>query len=217
MSKLTIEHYEHSMKLSFEEGGYIYATPKELALSNNWRGYIDDGNHQGILDPGRIIIVQNLGTGPGANGHDGTTIHHHWCDTLHLFKVILILRENFLSGLAKAKLLGSSEAWAFEQACRKDEVELDRLPTTRKREPRLTVMQAVLHPNARSLGVTLALFMRSLEPKWRERLMETLSDYLPRAVVTGCYDGEFYFDGRKTGLGFNGGIILRGQEFSIHT
>lgn len=50
-----------------------------------------------------------------------------------------------------------------------------------------------------------------------DKLRHDLSHYLECAKVFG-HGTEFYFDGRKPqGCGFNGGFIIHGNEYSIHT
>jgi len=57
---------------------------------------------------------------------------------------------------------------------------------------------------------------RLREDQW-PRLVETLSRLLPQVRLYGMGD-EFYFDGRYAGgFGMNGGIILHGDEFGVHT
>lgn len=98
----------------------------------------------------------------------------------------------------------------------------------------LTVTEMARHPNAKEGFVTvLGRFRKFLTQEYWERLVETLSRYLPQARIfghRGCrleHDVELYFDGRFAGgCGFNGGIILRVDHdqplprtatFSVHT
>ena len=100
------------------------------------------------------------------------------------------------------------------------EVPLSRFQRPAPQLPLLTVAQMVKHPHVgeqKYFIQTLAAFRRSLSGDHWKRLTDVMSRYLPRAKIWGQGKEEFYFDGRKMGLGFNGGIILRGQEFSIHT
>jgi hypothetical protein len=83
---------------------------------------------------------------------------------------------------------------------------------------RLTVTEMVRHPNARGdIALTLKYYRDRLCADYWPRLLDTLSRFLPQAKLFGHRD-EFYFDGRfPGGLGMNGGIILHGNQFSVHT
>jgi len=82
----------------------------------------------------------------------------------------------------------------------------------------LSFVEIVRHPNAREIAPTLARFMRSIKPRQKERMKADLSRMLPNALFFGTRDAdELYFDGRRRGLGFNGAMILRDDEYSTHT
>lgn len=79
--------------------------------------------------------------------------------------------------------------------------------------------QAVAHPNARDdMARTLRYFHARLKPDYWKRLLCDLHRYLTCAIVFGHRE-EFYFDGRRLANGccFNGGFILHGNEYGIHT
>jgi len=91
-----------------------------------------------------------------------------------------------------------------------------RIPTHTTRL--LTIIEMVRHANASgAMAQTRKHYRDRLRQDQWPRLVETISRFLPQAKLYGQGD-EFYFDGRYPGgFGMNGGIILHGEEFGVHT
>jgi hypothetical protein len=216
---LTLIHCENSTQLKFQDGGYIYALPKELEMPSN-AGispvYINDGYHQGICRPWQIVLVDL----PDVAGYGPVeaTLHSYICDVRKLFATVLKMRDRWKAALQAWKDAGNKE-WLFKWE--NQVLDLDRFQHKPEPSRRLTVMQLLKHEGVmdrQQMAASLKLFHAGLPAEKWDQLMERLSDYAPRARLYGQRD-EIYFDGRNVpdGLGFNGGIILRDKEFSIHT
>lgn len=196
--KLKLTHNMNSTVLAFEDGGSIYAAPHELAKRCEPKApittYIDDGYKQGLVKGWQIVLVREPES--GGMGKDRGECWRYACDTVRLFKRVLELREKRIETT----------------------LDLDRFQEGPRKVEMLGIMQMIRHPHALGrFAPTVKYFRSKLTGDEFERLLRDLSAYLPRAKLYGQVD-EFYFDGRIAGgCGFNGGIILHGEEYSIHT
>lgn len=186
------DKYQHS----------VYLHEADLADLTEWRRLIMDGNRVVLLEPCRMVLMDTpdrCGTYAGEDGATDARSHIYHIDTRRFLKALRILRSKKLGHKASITQFRSP----------------DYVP------PLYTVQQLLQHDNIRNpedWPETLKTFRRGMpDAKWW-RLMEQLSHYIDRALIYGHKD-EFYFDGRRlpNGLGFNGGIILREADFSIHT
>lgn len=179
----------------------LYLDADGLAPLTTWRKLVMDGNTVVLLEPARIVLIESparcgsFGTPGDGEAQSRAFIYH--LDTQKFLAALRTLRT---------KRLGPT-------------IELAAFKFPKHVTPRLTSQAIMRHPNARDgVSRTMLQFRRELPPPKWHRFMEVVSDYVGRAVLYG-HDREFYFDGRKlpNGLGFNGGIILREADFSIHT
>ncbi len=196
--KLKISHCENSSQVHFSDWDFnFYFLTEELRpLAPFECRVIRDLSRHILAETWKmqIIHVSDTGGRDGALKTDGYVLY---VDTNKLFRHILTLREKKLEAT----------------------MDIERLRTPVSRTQMLTFTQMCKHANARSqFSKTIKYFHDRLKPDQWPRLIEVLSRYLPVAVVF-CHGDEFYFDGRRLqgGVGFNGGIILHGDEFGVHT
>lgn len=115
---------------------------------------------------------------------------------------------------------------------KKLETELDtnRFGSKGRAYPLLWLGELLRHPNVRNpeeLVKALWYYRRRLKAELWPKFMDTLCRTLASARLYAHYrpgsspeheDAEFYFDGRfPGGMGFNGGVILHGADFGVHT
>jgi hypothetical protein len=184
------------MALRFEDWQEdFYFLPDELKDFHPWQmRLIRDCSRYLVAEGWRLLLFRP--EAPNSDALFQTPSHVLHLDTARLFKTMLALREKRVeTGL-----------------------DAERFRSPVQRTALLTVTAMNKHPNARgAIAPTLKFFRDRLRAGEWPRLVETVSRFLPQAQVWGHRD-EFYFDGRfRDGLGFNGGIILHGNEFSVHT
>jgi hypothetical protein len=203
---ITLSYTENCAVLTFPESEVcrnLYVTLDDMKeIESKWYPMVHDLNRVAVVDPGRLIIV-HVGD-LGLDGNDATTtvpalVLH--MDTKKFFRVVRELyNKNVSTTLDTSKFSG-----------------------VRKPAPILTVMQMINHPNASEnsreyFGQTLVHFRKNLCPDQWVRFVQEMSRRLTCSYVI-AQRTEFYFDGRKhpQGCGFNGGFIIHGNEFGIHT
>jgi hypothetical protein len=204
--KLKITHSDHCLAITFtgqrrsQNVDYdFYFMPQELESFGGRLTVARDCNRYLILENYRLLVVDCSDTTPINGLQDATfelpgfALH---CDTVKLCRVLLQLHAK------KVAAVLDSERFA----CRPQDI------------PPLTITQMVRHPNANGpIATTLAFFKRHLKPEEWVRLCRSVSHYLTLSKFYAHRD-EFYFDGRYAGgVGFNGGFILHGDTFGIHT
>jgi hypothetical protein len=201
--KLHISHCDHSVVVKFMEWGEtFYFLDREIAPLQPWEQRL-------IRDCSRFILAESY--------------------RLLLFKPGDSLEDTWHRQLdgrftTPSFLLFADVPRLFERLrtlrCKKVETTLDsarfRVPphTTRL----LTIVEMVNHANAKgAMARTLKHYRDRLREDQWPRLVETISRLLPQVKLYGQGD-EFYFDGRYSGgFGMNGGVILHGDEFAVHT
>lgn len=185
----------------------LYVAPEEMNPTR-WPHYLRDLNRQAVFDSYRMILTSfaDMPSREGAFQAPSYLVH------LNAERFFEILRE-----LHRKKIPRTV-------------IDLDALPSTAEVIPLLGVAQLARHPNLRNpeyLGATLQFFRRALPTdKWLAwnagfsvwtGLLADISRIIRRAKLFAHRD-EFYFDGRwPGGCGYNGGIILHGDHYGIHT
>lgn len=206
--RLTLHHSpKHENRYRRDSSFYLSAQQVENYFgpaANPYVAHFDDGNHQVIYNFGRLALVE-VGELPGLDGvHSPTVVVCH-INAPKFFSTLRSLRAKFPPGE------NTRQVFTFHS---------ERFPEPDRTAPLLTFSEMTRHENGRELTHSLVRFLRSLTPSYVDRLRRELSYYLTRAKVFGCREGdEFYFDGRRFpgGCGFNGGFILRDNQYSIHT
>ena len=199
---IAISHTQHCVCLRFSdaEGAPLYLTVDEMrAAPLPGRRAVFDISTAVIIDTDRLTLLKFLQSDAECRGRHGafeTTGRVYFCDTAKLFRVLDILHE---------KRIGTT-------------LDLARFRPPIMETPRLTIAQIARHQNARGeIARTLAFFARELRKDLWEPFLDRVRRIIGQARLYGHRD-EFYFDGRYPGgMGMNGGIILHGDEFGIHT
>ena len=199
---VAISHTQHCVCLRFSdaESAPLYLTVEEMrAAPFPGRRAVFDLSTAVIIDTDRLTLLKFLQSDPECRCRHGafeTTGRVYFCDTEKLFRVLDILHE---------KRIGTT-------------LDLARFRPPIMETPRLTIAQIARHENARGeIARTLAFFARELRKDLWEPFLDRVRRIIGQARLYGHRD-EFYFDGRYPGgMGMNGGIILHGDEFGIHT
>ncbi len=196
--KLKITHCENSSAVHFSDWDFnFYFLPEELRPLKPFEcRLIRDLSNHILAETWKLQIIHVEETG-ARDGEMKTWGRVLFVDAQKLFAHMLKLREKKLEAI----------------------IDLERLRVPHHPTRILTFTQMCRHVNARhEMAKTIKYFHSRLKAEYWPRLVEVLSRYLPQAIIYGHGD-EFYFDGRRItgGCGFNGGIILHGDEFGIHT
>lgn len=210
--RFKIEHTKDCLVLKWDDGTQrsIYALDEEITrLAEHGRGTIRDIGRLMLIEPGTVCIYYPDGNWNAETGRMGADCWRWHVDTFKLIKALVQIRTKRVTGT----------------------LDLRRFVGRGRDFPVLTLAQMVRHPNARStpgeMAKSLLHYLRRLEAHLRPRFIETMSRLMASARMHAYYrpgrepgqeDAEFYFDGRYAGgMGFNGGVILHGREFGVHT
>ena len=198
---IAVTHTDHCVSLRFSDSTRsLYLTVQEIsAEASPMPRAVFDLTTAVVIEPHTLTLLSfrqsdcERSARHGAFTTDGQV---YFCDTAKLFRTLITLHQKRIETT----------------------LNLDRFRVRPVETPRLTVAQIAHHDNARGeIARTLAFFAREL----RKDLWEPFLDRVRRIVTVAKLYGqrdEFYFDGRYPGgMGMNGGIILHGNEFGIHT
>jgi len=179
----------------------VYLLPEELTAAKYPHIVSDCGRIVSFWGD-RLVMHESVGniSGSGRDGQHATQADVIHCNTYKLLEVLRTLHA---------------------RQVRATDIETSSL-TTVETPPLFTVAQLAKHPNMRDperFGRTLKFFRDRLVNGDRTfaHLMRDLSRMVNQAWIFASGD-EFYFNGRiEGGCGFNGGIILHGNTYGIHT
>lgn len=222
--KLTQKH--NTTCLTFPDGMEFCLLRLEMVyVAKEYRHVTQDCSRLIILEP-NLIRVLDMGecSYPTTNGALPPAAYWVWTgiDTHRLLKRVREIREKFESTREAADQAAMKRKQFLDQCdlpLGRAEINLDKFKIPNIQQRVLAVMEMAKHPNAKGdFAKTVAFMVKKLKPDFVPKLYRDLSRFLGQAVVYGNRD-EFYFDGRKMkgGCGFNGGFILHGNEYGIHT
>jgi hypothetical protein len=205
--KLTVTTTEHnpSIQLNWQLPGTeyprsLYILPGELT-PKQWPHLVMDLARTAVFWGDKLVHYDSPQSCDPRHHRTTVAADVIYCDT---FKLLNILRT------------------LHDRQVRRAEIETDRLNTVAP-PPVFTIGELAKHPNLADrdrLGRTLNRFRKALQGGERTfaQLMRDLSRLITSAKLF-PNDDEFYFDGRRleNGCGFNGGVILHGNSYGIHT
>jgi hypothetical protein len=202
---IDITHTDRCVCLKFSDATRslhysLYLTVAEMTVTpSSFPRAVFDLSTVVVIEPHCLTLLhfrQSECERSARNGSFATDGQIYFCDTAKLFRVLDMLHEKRIETT----------------------LDLARFRVPIVQTPRLTIAQIACHQNARGeIARTLAFFARELRKDLWEPFLDRVRRIIGQARLYGHRD-EFYFDGRYPGgMGMNGGIILYGDEFGIHT